>query len=54
MGSFQMAVLLMFNSAEKISYREIMSHTQLSEKELMKQAQSLVDAKLLLTTVRWE
>lgn len=47
MGSFQMAILLMFNDSETVSYKEISRHTQLSEKEMPKQIQSLVDAKLL-------
>ncbi|KAK3587967.1 hypothetical protein CHS0354_014484 [Potamilus streckersoni] len=48
MGNFQMAVLLMFNNEEKYTVNDIVRHTQLPAKELKKQAQSLVDAKLLL------
>lgn len=47
MGSFQMAILLMFNESRTISCKDAMAHTHLSEKEMMKQAQSLVDAKLV-------
>ena len=51
MGSFQMAILLMFNSWEKVTYREVVTHTQLSDKEMIKQVQSLIDAKLIVTEV---
>lgn len=47
MGSFQMAVLLFFNVSETVTYKEILAHTQLPEKDLAKQVQSLIDAKLI-------
>ncbi|XP_052251215.1 cullin-2-like isoform X2 [Dreissena polymorpha] len=49
MGSFQMAVLLLFNSSLRLSHSEIRDHTHLGDKELVKQLQSLVEAKLLNT-----
>ncbi|KAL4222998.1 Cullin-2 [Mactra antiquata] len=49
MGSFQMAVVLMFNETIKVSFSEASQHTQLGEKEMIKQVQSLIDAKLLTT-----
>ncbi|KAL3832004.1 hypothetical protein ACJMK2_023688 [Sinanodonta woodiana] len=48
MGSFQMAVLLLFNNEEKYTVNVLVKDTKLPAKELKKQAQSLVDAKLLL------
>ena len=50
MGSFQMAVLLLFNMSESVTYKEILTHTQLHERDLVKQVQSLVDAKLITSS----
>ena len=47
MGTFQMAVLLTFNGAEKQTFQDLLDSTKLSDKELVKQAQSLIDAKLI-------
>ncbi|KAH3766585.1 ubiquitin-protein ligase, cullin 4 [Pelomyxa schiedti] len=44
---FQSVVLLLFNTADKLSYPEISSSTSLEEEELKKTMQSLVSAKLL-------
>ena len=51
MGSFQMAVLLLFNMSETVTYKEILTHTQLADKDLVKQVQSLIDAKLISAQV---
>lgn len=52
MGTFQMAILLGFNAVaprSTLTLRELHEFTQLAvDKELIKQVQSLVDAKLLL------
>ena len=42
-----MAALLLFNISETVSFKEILAHTQLPEKDLVKQVQSLIDAKLI-------
>lgn len=47
MGSFQMALLLCFNASEKVSFKEAMQQTRLSDQDIIKQFLSLVDAKLL-------
>ena len=47
-----MAVLLLFNTNDSISMRDIGEHTQLPEKELIKHVQTLLDAKILVTEVR--
>ena len=43
-----MAVLLAYNNSVKLSIKELQEITQLPEKELIKQVQSLVESKLLL------
>ncbi|XP_033639756.1 cullin-2-like [Asterias rubens] len=45
--TFQMAVLLQFNSQSCLRYNELLESTQLSEKELQRTIQSLVDVKLV-------
>ena len=52
MGTFHMAILLLYNNATTLPFREIEQHTQLPEKELIKQLQALVDAKILEVQVR--
>ncbi|UYV76581.1 CUL2 [Cordylochernes scorpioides] len=47
MTTYQMATLLLFESADTLAYRDLRDSTQLSEEQLTKQLQSLVDAKLL-------
>ncbi|XP_014679052.1 PREDICTED: cullin-2-like [Priapulus caudatus] len=46
-GTYQMSILLMFNSADSVAYRELMEHCHMQEKEFNKQLQSLLEAKLL-------
>jgi cullin 2 len=48
MGTFQMAVLLCLNTTLVISVKELQESTQLPEKDLVKQVQSLLDAKILV------
>ena len=51
MGTFQMAVLLPYESQDTLTIKELQTTTQLPEKELVKQVQSLVEAKILLADV---
>jgi len=47
MGTFQMAILLCFNHSQELTVKDIQVHTQLQEKELIKQIQSLIESKLI-------
>lgn len=47
MGTFQMAILLCFNEKEQLQVKDIQEQTQLPDKELIKQIQSLLESKLL-------
>ena len=47
MGTFQMAILLGFNNSTVLSLKEIQETTQLPEKELNRQIQSLLESKLI-------
>ncbi|XP_052826531.1 cullin-2 [Octopus bimaculoides] len=49
MGTYHMAILLLFNNAESLTFRELMDSSQLPEKELSKQLQVLVESKIILT-----
>ena len=51
MGTFQMSMLLTFNNAESQTLSDLITATSLQEAEVVKQVQTLVDAKLLLTEV---
>ena len=48
MGTFQMSVLLGFNNSTTLSIKELQETTQLPEKELIRQVQSLLESKLLM------
>ena len=48
MGTFQMAILLCFNNSVTLSVKDLQENTQLPEKELVKQVQSLLESKLLI------
>ena len=48
MGTFQMAILLCLNNSTSVSIKDIQESTQLPEKELIKQVQSLIESKLLI------
>nr|XP_022308611.1 LOW QUALITY PROTEIN: cullin-2-like [Crassostrea virginica] len=49
MGSFQMAILLLFNSSDILTFHDIRENTNLPEKELLKQLQTLIDTKIVST-----
>lgn len=46
--TYQMAILLLFNSDDNLSFRDIQNQCQLADKELSRTLQSLIDVKLLL------
>ncbi|XP_054709882.1 cullin-2-like [Uloborus diversus] len=48
MGTYQMAVLLLFETADSLAYTEISESTKLNDEQLTKQLQSLQESKLLL------
>jgi len=48
MGTYQMAILLLFNEAKELSFSEIEEATKLNSKELEKQIVSLIENKILL------
>ncbi|PVD30741.1 hypothetical protein C0Q70_10016 [Pomacea canaliculata] len=49
MGSYNMAIMLQFNQAESLTLQDISAATQLPEKELIRQMQALVEAKIIFT-----
>ncbi|XP_013788491.1 cullin-2-like [Limulus polyphemus] len=49
MGTYQMALLLLYESADTLSYKELQENTKLNDEQLVKHLQSLVDAKLIMT-----
>uniref|UniRef100_A0A2C9LFS3 Cullin family profile domain-containing protein n=1 Tax=Biomphalaria glabrata TaxID=6526 RepID=A0A2C9LFS3_BIOGL len=49
MSTFQMATLLPFETSDSLHFSDIRTSTDLPEKELVKQLQTLVDTKILLT-----
>lgn len=51
MGSYNMAIMLQFNQAESLTLQDISAATQLPEKELIRQMQALVEAKIIFTEV---
>ena len=52
LGTFHMGILLPFNNSATLSFRDIEDSSQLPSKELVKQMQVLVDAKLVTAEVR--
>lgn len=50
MGTFQMAILLLFESTDSVSYHELQENTQLNSEQFQKHMQSLVETKLLLSS----
>ncbi|CAC5381571.1 CUL2 [Mytilus coruscus] len=48
MGTFHMAILLLFNSSDSLKLSDIMEHTKLSEAELKKQLQTLTETKIVV------
>lgn len=51
MEMYMMAVLMPFNSADFMTLSDLREVTQLSDRDLMKQLQLLVDGKILLSQV---
>lgn len=51
MGTFQMGVLLPFNSGDSLTFQELLDHSQMPDKELLKQIQAIMDSKLIVTEV---
>ncbi|KAL5007129.1 hypothetical protein ScPMuIL_015935 [Solemya velum] len=49
MGTFHMTIILLFNSSDSHTFREILDHTQLPDSELSKQLQCLIDTKIIVT-----
>lgn len=49
MSTYQMSILLLFQNSDTQSYTELQENTKLNEEQLVKQVQSLVECKLLLT-----
>lgn len=49
MGTYHMAILLLFNNTDSLTFRELMETSQLPDKELVKQLQVLVESKILST-----
>jgi len=47
MGTFQMAILLQFESSNTLTFKEIQESTQLNAEQLSRNLQSLIEAKLL-------
>lgn len=50
MGTFQMAILLLFEMSDTLTYQEIQDSTQLNTEQLNRNLQSLVETKLLITS----
>ncbi|XP_033762061.1 cullin-2-like isoform X2 [Pecten maximus] len=50
MGTFHMAMLLLYNTCDRLTFTELMDNTKLPEKELVKQIQGLIDTKLVIVT----
>ncbi|CAL1289547.1 unnamed protein product [Larinioides sclopetarius] len=50
MSTYQMAILLLYERADVLSYGEILENTKLSDEQLSKQIQSLLESKLILAT----
>lgn len=51
MGTFHMAILLLFNSSDSLKMSDIMEHTKLAEAELRKQIQTLTETKIAVVEV---
>lgn len=49
MGTYHMAILHLFESSDSLSYADLKENTRLSEEQLVKHLQSLLDARLILT-----
>jgi cullin 2 len=49
MGTYHMAILDLFESVNSMTYKELQVNTKLSDEQLVKHLQSLLEAKLILT-----
>lgn len=47
-----MAVMLLYNEVDTLTFQDVMAGTQLPEKELIKQLQALVETKIIIVEVR--
>ena len=50
MGTYHMAILHLFESLDVLTYQDLQDNTKLSDEQLVKHLQSLLEAKLILTT----
>ncbi|XP_054166315.1 cullin-2-like isoform X2 [Oppia nitens] len=48
MGTYHMAVLLLFESTDQLTYHELQENTKLTDEQLQRHLQSLIDHKILL------
>jgi cullin 2 len=48
MGTYHMAILFTFESSDSMTFKELQEHTKLSDEQLVKHLQSLIDAKIIL------
>ena len=48
MSTYQLAVVLLFNEANSLTYQDITSLTHLQDKDLKRNVAALVDAKILI------
>ncbi|RWS05916.1 cullin-2-like protein [Dinothrombium tinctorium] len=51
MDAFHMAILLLFESVNSLTYKEIEENTKIADDQLIKRLNSLVESKLLLTSL---
>lgn len=49
-GTFQMAIMLGFNTSLTLSFKDLLETTGLPEKELSRQVQSLLESKLIVVS----
>ncbi|XP_071038251.1 cullin-2 isoform X4 [Parasteatoda tepidariorum] len=49
MSTYQMAILLLYEKTDSLSYVDIQENTKLSDEQLSKQIQSLIESKLLIS-----
>ncbi|KAI1288072.1 Cullin-2 [Halotydeus destructor] len=48
MGTYHMAIMFLFENSDALTYAELVENTKLTDEQLVKHLQSLVDAKLLI------
>jgi len=48
MGTYHMGILYMFESTDSLTFKELQDHTKLSDEQLMKHLQSLIDTRLIV------